>query len=135
MNKIFRLVASILLITLMGGSVYSALPVDYSPQWNNILTMSNLLGFDGLDGNASASVYGKSGTTKVEGTLTVYKQSGGTWEYIDSASETTTSKTYVSLSVDFDAESGEYYKSVFEATVTKNGIEESETKYNYKTCP
>lgn len=135
MKKIISFVASILLTLVLGGIVHSAFPIVSSPQWTNISTMSNLIVFDGLDGTAAGSVYGKTGTTKVEGTLTVYKQTGGTWEYIDSASETTTTKTYVSLSVDFDAISGEYYKSVFEVSVTRNGIEETETKYSYKTCP
>lgn len=128
-------VVSILLILLMCVKVLCAVPIEYLPQWNNINTMNSVLVFDGTNGNASASAYGKSGTTKVEGALTVYRQSGGTWEYVDSESETTTSKTYVSLSVDFNAVSGGYYKSVFEVTVTRNGIEESETKYSYKTCP
>lgn len=116
-------------------STFSALPIDYLPQWSNIDRMASVIVFDGQVGNASATVYAKSGATKVEGMLTVYKQSGGSWVYVDSDSETTTSHSYVSLSVDFNAVSGGYYKSVFEVTVTKNGIEESETKYNYKTCP
>lgn len=135
MKKVTIVTCAIVLASLMCWNTFGALPIDHSPQWANIIRMASVIVFDGQDGNASATVYAKSGATRVEGTLTVYKASGGIWEYVDSASETTTTNTYVSLSVDFDAVSGGYYKSVFEVKVTRNGIEESETKYSYKTCP
>jgi len=40
----------------------------------------------------------------------------------------------MTLSVEFTGVSGGYYKSVFSVTVTRNGIEETETKTTYATC-
>ena len=135
MKRFMLVTNSILIVLIMGINALGALPIDYSPQWSNILRMSNIIAFDGLNGNASASVYGKTGTTKVEGTLTVYKQFGSSWIEVDSTTETTTTNSYVALSIDFSAVSGGYYKSFFEVTVTRNGVEESDTMTSYRTCP
>ena len=135
MKKILTSVASIFLVIVLSGIVYSAIPIDYTPQWNNIGRIFSTIIFDESDGTASSQVYGKSGTSKIECTLTLYKQCGGTWVYVDSVSDSTTTNTILDLSIDFDAVSGEYFKSVFEVSVTRYGIEENETKYCYNTCP
>ncbi len=135
MKRFFTVVYATILAALMCGSVFSALPVDFTPQWTNISLMTSDITFDGNDGNASAYVNAKSGATKVEGTLTVYRQSGSSWVYVDSTSDSTTTRTYLTISVDFTAISGTYYKSVFTVNVTRNGIVESDTMYSYKTCP
>lgn len=135
MKRILTVVCAIILVSLRCGSIYSALPVDYSPQWNIISLMTSSITFDEHAGNASAYINAKNGASKVEGTLTVYKQSGSSWVYIDSTSDSTTTRTYLTLSVDFTGISGVYYKSVFTVSVTRNGIVESETMYSYKTCP
>ncbi len=72
-------------------------------------------------------------TTKLEGTLTVYKQVGDQWVYVDSRSDTSTRK--LSIEFDFDAASGVKYKAV--ADVTAYGIDGSESDYDTKekTCP
>lgn len=113
----------------------AALPVDYSLQWSNISTVVSTLGFSGTHGGATGSVDGKPGTTKVEATLTVYKQVGNIWEYVDSDSDSTTTEDYVVLSVGFSGTSNTCYKSVFEVSVTRNGTTESTTKTCYDTCP
>ena len=105
-----------------------------SPMWVNILSMSSQIVFDGTDGEAFASVKGKSGTTAISGTLTVYRQSGSNWVYVDSVSGTS-STLKLDIHLDFTGISGAYYKAVFEVVVTRNGIDEPETKTSYETCP
>jgi hypothetical protein len=130
-----RLMILLLTVCICGGLCIQAyaLAPDVSPLWNNIIKLSNRIVFDGTNGSAYGSVSGKSGTSSISGTLTVYRQSGSSWIYVDSTSGTS-SNTILSLGCDFTAVSGGYYKSVFEVTVTINGLEESATKTSYGTC-
>ena len=133
MKKVMSLViAGILLLSCCIG-VGAAVPDIVTPMWDNINTMKNNIVFDGTDGVAQASVFGKSGTTAVSGTLEVYKQTTNGWEFVGSDSDSV-SGIYMSLQVAFDGEEGEYYKAVFEVSVTRNGVVEPETKTVYKTC-
>ena len=135
MKKTIAVVLTIFMMIGISGASFAALPIDYTPQWTNIMSIVSSLGFSGNHGGATASVDGKPGTTKVEATLTVYKQSGGAWVYVDSDSDSTTTEEYVALSVNFDGISGVYYKAEFKVSVTRTGITESTTKTSYKTCP
>ena len=135
MKKYLALIMSIVLLLGLCLVSYAALPDDNSPQWLNISTIVSTLGFSGTHGGATGSVDGKSGTSKVQATLTVYKQVGGIWEYVDSDSDSTTTDDYIALSVGFNGLSNTNYKSVFEVSVTRNGITESTTKTCYETCP
>jgi len=135
MRKVIGFVLAIIVVFVISSSVFASIPSGYSPQWSNIGSVVSSLAFSGTQGSAGGAVDAKSGASKVEGTLTVYKRSGNTWVYVDSDSDSTTTNSYVVLSVEFDGVSGTEYKSVFEVAVTKNGIEETATKYNYKTCP
>jgi len=104
-----------------------------SPMWLNIFNLNVGLSFTGTDGDTSGSVTGKSGTTAITGTLTVYKQSGSNWVYVDSVSGSTTTQR-LNLYLNFDGETGEYYKAVFEVVVTRNGIDEPDSITKYQTC-
>lgn len=119
----------------MGASVHTfARAPNITPMWNNIMKLSNTIAFDGTDGNAKGTVLGKSGTTSISGTLTVYRQSGSSWIYVGSTSGTS-STTKLTLDCDFSAVSGVNYKSVYEVAVTINSVEETETKTAYAACP
>ena len=133
MKKVMSLViAGILLLSSCIG-VGAVMPDIVTPMWDNINTMKNNIVFDGTDGVAQASVIGKSGTTAVSGTLEVYKQTTNGWEFVGSDSDSVNG-IHMSLQVAFDGEEGEYYKAVFEVSVTRNGVVEPETKTVYKTC-
>lgn len=101
--------------------------------WDNISTINLYLSFSGTSGEASVIASKKSGVTSIEGTLTVYENIDGEWEYVDSASKSTT-RSSLSLTVQFDAVSGREYKAVFEVTAYKDGVGESDTTTTYKTC-
>ena len=114
--------------------IHAAHPINYSPQWSNISTMVSGLGFSGTNGTAFGSVDAKSGVTKIEGTLTVYRWSGNSWVYVDSDSDSTITDDYLVLYVEFTGVIGVEYKSVFHVAVTRNRIIETEDKYNYEVC-
>ncbi len=131
-----RVITLILLLCMSLGLCcqVSAKSPDISPQWLNIAYLSNTIAFQGTTGSVLATAYGKSGTTAISGTLTVYKQTGSDWEYVDSE---TGSSTTGALSIDFDftAESGCNYKAVFDVVVTRNGVDEPGNKTTEKMCP
>ncbi len=134
MKRLLILLITIVMCMGLGITSSAKVPTTYDPLWTNILSMSNSIGFDGTEGSAYATVKGKTGTTEISGTLTIYRQSGSDWVYVTSTSSTTSS-IRLSLGCDFSGVSGTYYKSVFEVTVTINGNDESETKSDYATWP
>lgn len=133
MRKLLLLLLAINLCVGVSVRTYARAP-NVSPLWNNIMQLYGTIVFDGTDGTASGSVLGKSGTTSISGTLTVYRQSGSSWVYVDSTSGTS-STNKLTLECEFTSVSGCYYKSVYEVSVTINGITEPETKTTYETCP
>ena len=132
MKKVMSLVlvTIILLSTTIG--INAALPDTgaIEPQWVNILNMTNVFNFNGINGTSTATVVAKSGATQVSGTLTVYKQVGSSWVYVDSDSDTSTSNVLV-ISLDVTGEASGYYKSVFDVSVTRNGAVETESLTSY----
>lgn len=133
MEKIFSLfIVGILLLSCCIG-IQAALPESIEPLWDNIRNMENTITFDGTEGTANAELDGKSGTTVISGSLKVYKQTDRGWVFVASDSDSNDG-TYLSLSVDFSGVSGGYYKSVFSVTVTRNGMDETETMTTYAWC-
>lgn len=134
MKKLLSIfIAGIMLISCCIG-VGAALPDKADPLWDNIGSMTNNIYFISTSGSAEASITGKSGTTSITATLTVYKQtSSGGWSYVDSDADHV-SGGYLGLKVDFEGEVGAYYKAEFRVSITRNGIIESETKTAYRTC-
>lgn len=133
MKKLISLlVAGILLLSCCIG-VGAAVPEIITPMWDNINNLSSNISFDGTDGYAQGTVFGKSGTSGISGTLEVYKQTSNGWEFVGSDSDSV-SGNFMTLKVEFDGKEGEYFKSVFSVSVTRNGVVEPETKTVYKTC-
>ena len=133
MKKILSLIITGILLLSCCVEIQAALPDIIAPQWVNINKMTNTISFDGTDGSASATLTGESGTTSMSGTLKVYKETDRGWVFVASDSDSVTGKT-MQLSVDFTGVSGGYYKSVFTVTVTRNGVDETETMTDYATC-
>lgn len=136
MKRILSFALAILLAVGFCCNVHAAMPSDSDivPLWENIDTFSCGITLNGTAGTATAVILGLSGTTKITGTLTVYKQTDDGWAFVDKTTGTSSS-TALSLKVSFTAESGAYYKAECSVTVTRNGAAESETKTAYKTCP
>ncbi len=72
-------------------------------------------------------------TTKIEGTITVYKKIGNKWIYVASNSDSSTRT--LSVDVEFDAVSGVTYKAVTEVTAYGTGGSESDSVSEVQTCP
>ncbi len=125
-------IAGILFLSCCIG-IQAALPETIEPLWVNIRDMRNPITFVGTAGNASGILMGESGTTEMTGSLKVYKETDRGWVFVASDSDSVTG-TSMTLSVDFTGVSGGYYKSVFSVTVTRNGVEEAETKTEYAYC-
>ena len=72
-------------------------------------------------------------TTKIEGTITVYKKVGNKWIYV--ASNSGSSTRTLSVDVEFDAVSGVTYKAVAEITAYSANGSEPGTSSKIATCP
>jgi hypothetical protein len=91
--------------------------------------------FSGRTGYISASVDGQTGTSRIEGTVTVYRQSGTYWIYVDSWDKNVNSR-HISIIGVFSGASGVTYKAVITANVIKGRLSESVTAVsNTAVCP
>ena len=138
MKKLITILLTGIILLSLGIPAFAAMPDngEIQPLWDNIKNLTHNLNFNGTSGLASASVIAGSGTTEIKASLAVYKEVGDDqWEYVDHITKRTTSSTSMDLNVSFTGESGAYYKSVLNVTVTKNGVDEQEIKFEYKTCP
>jgi len=107
---------------------------DVMPCWEYMHGITLGLNFDGTDGFADISVTPLTGiTTYLEGTLSVYRRTGGDWTLVASASNSSSNVLFID--VEFNAVYGQTYKA--EATVTAYGDNGSETDTvsNQANCP
>lgn len=133
MKKICALILASILLLSCCVSVGAALPETNMPLWDNIISMPMTLAFNGTNSTASATITGKSGVTCITGTLTVYEKTSTGWVSVGSDSDTVETRS-MSLSVTFAAKSNVEYKAVFNVSVTRNGLIETETRTVNKTC-
>lgn len=103
-----------------------------TPCWNYMEAVD--IEFNFLNSTANLLVERRSQvTTKIEGTLTVYKKVGNRWVYVASNSDSSTRT--LSVDVEFDAVSGVTYKAVAEVTAYGTGGSESDSVSEVQTCP
>lgn len=117
-------------------SAFAALPPDDGKaeiQWTSISFMNVDIVFDGSASQASGMARRQSTASSIEGTVTVYKLVGDTWEFVADAYKSTT-RVSLGVSVDFEAESGYTYKAEFEVTAYTNGTGESHTATWTEVC-
>ena len=135
MKKIISILTVFAIITYMIIPINADTKDSIQPLWDNIRNFKCTLNFDGTEGTAAGTVYGKTGTTQISATLVVYKKLGpDNWEYIDHTGTTTTNSSLI-VSLDFPAEPGAYYRAIFTVMVVINGVEEIDKRTVYKTCP
>lgn len=102
------------------------------PLWVNITAIDLDITFSNGVGTAIGDVYRKAGQTiSIDGTLTVYKQVGTSWVYVDSTSKSSTRSLAIDL--EFDAEDGATYKAVLDVTAYGTSVDETETITEIKT--
>lgn len=133
MKRIMLFGVTCALILSCSIGINAALPETVVPLWDNISVMDIDIYFTGTDGTAEAMLEGKSGVTEISGTLTVYRKTLLGWRSVGSDS-TTVSGKIIKLSVDFSGEPGVEYKAVFDVSVTRYGVDETETQTEYAMC-
>ena len=140
MRKFSKALACIFLILTMvctsSITTLAAIPEDNTvePQWDSILNVTIDLIFSGVEGNTTGVARRQSTATRIEGTLTVYKElADGTWEFVDQVYGSKTIGT-LGLSIDFTGERGVRYKAVFRVTAYTGSMPETETFERYATC-
>ena len=105
---------------------------DIEPMWDNTASVTISLGFPD-DGSAEATVFGKSGVTKIIIDVYVYRQSGNSWIYV-AEKHVTINNRIGSISCQFTAISNTYYRADYTFTITRNGIDEIIQETKYRTC-
>ncbi len=140
MKKPLKIVLTVLMTVALliptSVSAFAALPPDDGKaelQWTSISSMSVDMVLDGSASEASGVARRQSTASSIEGTVTVYKLVGDTWEFVADAYKSTTRVT-LAVSVDFEAESGYTYKAEFEVTAYTNGTPESHTATWTEVC-
>lgn len=134
MKKVLSLLFAVLLTCSLCFSVYAVPSAENSVlRWTNIANMTSPFGFNGTAGEAVGSVMAHD-TGNIYGYLTVYKETDAGWA-VEGRAFDNVDQDYMVLVVDFTAESGANYMSVFEVYVTIGDYTEHETKTTYATCP
>lgn len=141
MKKPLKIVLTVLMTVALliptSVSAFAALPPDDGKaelQWTSIsfMNVDMVLDADGTS-NATGTARRQSTASSIEGTVTVYKLVGDTWEFVADAYNSTT-RVSLGVSVDFEAESGYTYKAEFEVTAYTNGTPESHTATWTEVC-
>lgn len=129
------LMAVIACITVLQvGAVCTSAPSHAVPFWDNTSTITCNLAVNGTTATCKSRVTGISGTSKITGTLTLYKQTGSSWLRVNSWSNTS-SYSVLSFSEEITVAKGYNYKLVVRAIVTHNGSnEEVEKESAVKYC-
>ena len=138
MKKILSFTLVLLTLCMMFVlPAYAALPEDNAvmPLWDNISSVISEIAFssDGY-GYAEGSVVRKVGVELLEGTMTVYENVDGEWEFVTSAYNSAT-RGSLGVAAQFTPEAGVEYKAVFYVTAYRNGVGESVEKIVYRTAP
>jgi hypothetical protein len=131
------LVSTILMMFGLGVSSYAATSINATvePRWSNTGSIDYYLDFDDSEiGYAELLVTGNVGVDQIVGEIEVYRQIGSTWLHVSGDTKTVNTRS-LAMSVYVPGISGENYKTVFTATVYKNGIPEVITRTSYTTCP
>lgn len=140
MKKPLKIVLTVLMTVALliptSVSAFAALPPDDGKaeiQWTSISFMNVDMLLDGSDSLASGTARRQTTASSIEGTVTVYKLVGDTWEFVTDAYKSTTRVSLV-VSAYFEAESGYTYKAEFEVTAYTNGTPESHTVSWTEVC-
>ena len=114
----------------------AAVPEQISPMWLNTRSMTADLSFDGARGNVVVTISGESGVTNIIASIKLYyKNLNGGWTELNFNWDYDVDDQFFAMHETFVATRGYEYKVDIEATLTRNGIEETITKTITGTCP
>ena len=133
MKKIISLLLAGLLSLFCCIGAGAALPETAVPLWANITSIYFDMTFTGNRGCAETTIDAKNGTTEITGTLIVHERTTYGWRQVDSVTKTVTTAE-MGLGITFDGVPGVEYRAVYNYSVTRNGIVETEVDSIYVTC-
>ena len=139
MKKSTKITLSLLciLVTVFSSTVpaFAALPENNTvqPMWDNISYIHLGLNFDGTHGNACGTAIKEVGATSIEGIITMYRLEGIDWVYF-AHRRGAADVGSLGISLDFVAHEGVMYKAVFEVTAYRDGVGETFTVHDIRTC-
>lgn len=125
-KRFFVVILTVALVVTAVLPVFAAIKpkTEIQPLWTNMQSME--IEINKYSGNYAVTVNGKTGTTKIEVTATLYEQ--GTAGYVKKDSFTVSKNTAkLSASDTYSFNTNKRYKVVATAKVTANGITENVT--------
>lgn len=139
-KKLIAMVSVLLtVIFLLPPIPAPASPLDgggmITPMWVHVSGIDVTLALFGNDADCYGVVSAYFGTQRIDGTLTLYRQSGSGWVNIKSWDKTTDTSSKLIMTETYPIASGYNYKLVFQATVVRNGSSETiKTESSVKYC-
>lgn len=119
MKRYIAMLLSVVLLCSLPVTISAAVIEPVAPQWENVTTVLCSVDFSGTEGNISVYIRGKSGTTSISGTATLYR--GNT----EIESWSISGRSIASVSDTFTGISGSTYKLVLDVDVTTSGVTEN----------
>lgn len=129
MKRYIAMFLAIILLYSFAVSISASSLDPIIPLWNNVTVAQCTIDFSETGGTISAYIRGKSGTTSISGTVTLYR--GNT--VVDSWN--ISGRSIASVSDTFTGISGSTYKLVLDADVTTNGVVENIVEEDSARCP
>lgn len=121
MSKVIvRIITMILVINCVCISVSAAIVKPIMPLWDNTDMVYCNITFNGTNGRVICDITAVSGTTSIEGTLTLYEDG----EEIDSW-DIDVNTSYVNIVETFTGTRGSTYELVLDVEVMANGVAEA----------
>ncbi len=136
MKKLFKLGLVLATVASLTTGTFAATGENPNiiPYWDYMDSIEVSVNFSGSEGCATATITRVFGvTTLLEATMTVYRQVGSSWVYVDSVSDSSTRT--LGMDLYFDAISGATYKAVLDVTAHGSGGSESDSVSKISTCP
>lgn len=124
---------TLLMLICFMVNTHAALPETVEPLWDNIQNASIDFFFNN-PASVVSTITGKTGMTNITATLNVYQQTDNGWTVVGRDYGSTSARS-LALRVEYDAVPGATYQAVLNFSVTINGVVETETLYEYATCP
>jgi hypothetical protein len=106
-------------------------PIGIMPLWDNVNSITPSLSISNAVATCSVTVIGRPGTTRI--TAVVYLQqrnSNGTWSSIRTWSGISTNSSILTWSGTHPVTAGQTYRMRVDATVTRNGTNETVTVFS-----
>lgn len=128
-KRILGFISLVLVAVCLCGSVSAAVIEPVSPLWDNVNAVYCNITFSGTNGRVFCDIAAVSGTTSIEGTLTLYEDG----EEIDSW-DIDVNTSYVNIVETFTGTKGSSYELVLETEVIANGHVESLDHSVVKKC-